>query len=94
LIGDVAIRSAPVHPVVAAAMVDDLAAVDLVDGFRGAPAVERAELGRIIASLGAVVAAGRIAEIEINPLRITARGLVALDAVVVPRRTSEMGVLR
>jgi acetyltransferase len=94
LIGDVAIRSAPVHPVVAAAMVDDLAAVDLVDGFRGARAVDRAELGRIIASLGAVVAAGRIAEIEINPLRITARGLVALDAVVVPRRTSEMGVLR
>ena len=94
LIGDVAIRSAPVDPAAAAAMIDDLAAVDLLDGFRGAPAVDRPELGRVIASLGGLVASGRVAEIEINPLRITARGLVALDAVVVPRITKEMGVLQ
>jgi acyl-CoA synthetase (NDP forming) len=94
LLGDVAIRSAPVSPEVAAAMVDDLAAVALLDGFRGAPAVDRADLGRVIASLGALVASGRVAEIEINPLRITARGLVALDAVVVPRMTNAIGVLQ
>jgi acyl-CoA synthetase (NDP forming) len=92
VMGDVAIRSAPLSERAASAMIDDLVAVDLVDGYRGAPAVDRSELGRILMSLGQVVADGRIAEIEINPLRVTADGLIALDAVVVAATSSTTGV--
>jgi acyl-CoA synthetase (NDP forming) len=89
IIADVSIRSAPVPVPVASGMIDDLAAVDLLDGYRGAAAVDREELGRIISSLGTIVAAGRIAELEINPLRVTTGGLVALDAVVLPCTTNK-----
>ncbi|WP_249353634.1 acetate--CoA ligase family protein [Microbacterium sp. 2FI] len=92
VMGDVAIRSAPLSERAASTMIDDLVAVDLVDGYRGAPAVDRSELGRILMSLGQVVADGRIAEIEINPLRVTADGLIALDAVVVAATSSTTGV--
>jgi acetyltransferase len=88
--GDVAIRSAPVGARVASEMIDDLVVAELLNGYRGAPPVDREELGRIIVALGGMVASGRIAEIEINPLRVTAGGLVALDAVVIPR-TNERG---
>jgi len=94
VIGDVAIRSAPIDARSAGEMIDDLSVVDLLNGYRGAPPVDRTQLGTIIAALGAIVADGRVAEIEINPLRITAQGLVALDAVVLPDAADERGALR
>jgi acetyltransferase len=94
VLGDVAIRSAPLGAEAAAAMVDDLAARRLLDGYRGGPVVDVAELGRIVALLGDLVASGAVAEIEINPLRATERALVALDAVVIPRHDEGMGSAR
>jgi acyl-CoA synthetase (NDP forming) len=94
VLGDVAIRCAPLDVGAATAMVDDLAARRLLDGYRGEPAVDTAELGRIIALLGGLVASGAVAEIEINPLRGTRDGIVALDAVVIPRHHEEMGSAR
>jgi acyl-CoA synthetase (NDP forming) len=91
VLADVAIRSAPLSAAAAADMADDLAGVALLDGHRGAPVVDRAELGRVIAALGAIVASGAVEEIEINPLRATARGLVALDAVVLPAKDDQIG---
>ena len=91
--GDVAIRSAPIGARIASEMIDDLVVADLLNGYRGAPPVDRGEIGRIIAALGAIVASGRIAEIEINPLRVTTGGLIALDAVVAAR-TGESGASR
>jgi len=82
VLGDVAIRTAPLSVAEAAGMVDDLAGRRLLEGFRGGPAVDLEALGRTVALLGAVVAAGSVAEIEINPLRVTVDGLLALDAVV------------
>jgi hypothetical protein len=91
VLGDVSIRSAPVQPGDVAGMIDDLATAELFDGHRGAPAVDRDALGHIVASLSRLVAGGAVAEIEINPLRVTAHGLVALDAVVLPTRHEEIG---
>jgi acetate---CoA ligase (ADP-forming) len=63
---------------------DQLTAKALLSGFRGAPALDRDELARILDGLADVVAHHPdITEIEINPLRLTANGLVALDAVVI-----------
>ncbi|MFE7834585.1 acetate--CoA ligase family protein [Streptomyces sp. NPDC057474] len=89
-LADVAIRLAPLSVAEAAAMPDDLAARALLDGWRGGPVLDRAEFGRVVAALAAALAASpQTAEIEINPLRLTAEGLIALDAVIVPTPTEE-----
>jgi acetyltransferase len=82
-LADVSLRRAPVTVAEAATMPDDLLAAPLLDGWRGGPAVDRAELGRLLQALGgALVDHPALQEIEINPLRATASGLLALDAVV------------
>ncbi|UUU20327.1 acetate--CoA ligase family protein [Streptomyces sp. DSM 40750] len=83
-LADVAIRLAPLSEAEAAAMPDDLAARALLDGWRGGPVLDRTEFGRVVSALAAALAASpETAEIEINPLRLTADGLIALDAVIV-----------
>ncbi|MGW0838626.1 acetate--CoA ligase family protein [Streptomyces sp. NPDC002787] len=89
-LADVAIRLAPLSTAEAAAMPDDLAARALLDGWRGGPVLDRAEFGRVAAGLAAALAASPgTAEIEINPLRLTADGLIALDAVIVHHTSEE-----
>ncbi|MDX3640428.1 acetate--CoA ligase family protein, partial [Streptomyces sp. MB09-02B] len=89
-LADVAIRLAPLSATEAATMPDELAARALLDGWRGGPVLDRAEFGRVVAALAAALAASpETAEIEINPLRLTADGLIALDAVIVPTEESD-----
>ncbi|MEU6251576.1 acetate--CoA ligase family protein [Streptomyces sp. NPDC047043] len=84
-LADVAIRLAPLTAAEAASMPDDLAARALLDGWRGGPVLDRDEFGQVVSALAAALAASPdTAEIEINPLRLTAVGLIALDAVIVP----------
>lgn len=84
-LADVAIRLAPLSVAEAASMPDDLAARALLDGWRRGPVLDRAQFGRVVSSLAAaLVASPDTAEIEINPLRLTADGLIALDAVILP----------
>jgi acetyltransferase len=79
----VAIAPAPLHPHEATALADELAGRALLDGFRGGPVADRAALGRALAALGdLLVAHPQIQDVEINPLRVTADGLLALDAVL------------
>ncbi|MFI0446350.1 acetate--CoA ligase family protein [Actinomadura sp. 6N118] len=83
-LADVAIRLAPVTAANAAAMPGELAARALLNGWRGGPVLDRREFGELVSALsGALAASPGISEIEINPLRLTPDGLVALDAVVV-----------
>ncbi len=86
---DVALRIAPLSPDEAAGMVSDLAARELLRGHRGGPTVDERALGALVSALGDLVAAGAVAEIEINPLRVTESGIVALDAVVIPAVETE-----
>ncbi|WP_458112049.1 acetate--CoA ligase family protein [Arthrobacter sp. R1-13] len=84
VLADVAIRTVPLNERTAAAMADELQARELLNGFRNGPVLDRSELAGIVVRLGnALLANDAIAEIEINPLRLTADGLVALDAVVI-----------
>jgi acetate---CoA ligase (ADP-forming) len=84
-LADVTIRLAPLSPAEAALMPAELAGRALLDGWRGGPVLDPAEFGRTATALGDLLAANPgIGEIEVNPLRLTAGGLVALDAVVVP----------
>ena len=83
-LADVAVRITPVRPHQAAGMVGELAGRALLDGWRGGPALDRAALGRIVAGLGELLLAHPyLQDVEINPLRVTAGGLVALDAVII-----------
>lgn len=86
-LADVAIRVAPVGVADAAAMTGELAGHALLDGWRGGPVLDRDELAAVVTALGdALIATPEWEEIEINPLRLTDGGLVALDAVVVGKQ--------
>jgi acetyltransferase len=86
-LGDVTARLAPLSLVEAASMLADLDAAFRFRGFRSGPAVDEEALARAVAGIAAfLVARPEIAELEVNPLRVTATGLVALDALVVPAR--------
>jgi len=89
-LADVAIRLAPVSRGQAAGMADELAGRTLLHGWRGGPAVDNDQLGTVITALGALLVANPgIDEIEINPLRLTPDGLVALDAVLISREADD-----
>jgi acetyltransferase len=82
-LADVAVRVAPVPPGAVAGMVGELAGRALLDGWRGGPVLDRAALGRFVAALGDLLLAHpHLQDVEVNPLRVTAGGLVALDAVI------------
>jgi acyl-CoA synthetase (NDP forming) len=90
-LADVAIRLAPTRPDEAAAMVDELTGRALLDGWRGGPVLDLLAFGEIVAGLGELlVASPELAEIEVNPLRLTADGLLALDAVILAREVDDV----
>lgn len=82
--GDVAILSVPATQRQLVAMTDDLIGRALIDGHRGSVAANPEHVADVARMLGAILCANdHVAELEINPLRVTANGLVALDAVIV-----------
>lgn len=86
-LGDVALRAAPLSVGQARAMTDELLGRDLLYGWRGGPELDLAELARSASMLGRLLAAhDQLDEVEINPLRLTHDGLIALDAVITTRR--------
>lgn len=79
-----------VNPAEAAAMPDDLAGRALPEAWRGGPVLDAKELGAVVSALGHLLVANPgLDEIEINPLRLTRDGLVALDAVIIPREADD-----
>lgn len=83
-LADVAVRLAPLSRRQADGMLDELAGRAVVEGFRGAAAVDRAALvDAIVAVAGLLVANPALDEVEVNPLRVLPDGTVAaLDGVV------------
>jgi acyl-CoA synthetase (NDP forming) len=82
-LGDVAVALAPLTPAQAAALLDEIAGRALLDGFRGGPVADRDAIGEVLTALGDLLIANPMLETaEINPLRVTGQGLLALDAVV------------
>ncbi|MBN1381149.1 MAG: acetate--CoA ligase family protein [Deltaproteobacteria bacterium] len=84
ILNDVVFAVAPLKHHDALNLIGRLRSRKLLDGFRGAPPVNREEMARILMAVGNLgVACPRIAEIDINPLMITDRGAVAVDATIV-----------
>lgn len=82
-VADVAFRLAPLDPIDADELIDDLANQALLGPVRGEPAVNRVLLGRILLGLAAVAEADeRIRSIDLNPLIVAGGVPVAVDALV------------
>jgi acetyltransferase len=87
---DVAIAAVPTAPGRLSALLGQLRGRALVEGFRGSVPVDPGEVGQVAELLGNVLLVHpEVDEIEINPLRATPTGLVALDAVLVTRPDAE-----
>ncbi len=83
LFKDVAIQLAPVDEETAGLMLRRLMSFPLLDGWRGAPKADIAAAERAISAISHLAAAeDKIATIEVNPLRVSAHGALALDAVI------------
>jgi len=87
LFADVIYRPAPVSAIEAHAMLAELKAAPLLNGFRGTAKADIAALAQLIAQVSGLAAACRdqISEIEINPVLVHAEGegVTIVDALVV-----------
>ena len=83
LVGDIAVRLAPLTDTDATAMVRSLRAFPLLTGYRGASAADVAGLEQILLRLGAMADAHpEIAELDCNPVLVDEHGATVLDARV------------
>ena len=84
---DAAVRLAPVSDETAREMIAETRAAALLGGWRGRPAGDVSAAAGAVARLSELVAdfQEEISEVEINPLAVLERGVVALDCVIVPR---------
>ena len=87
LFRDVIYRPAPVSATEACAMLIELKAAPLLNGFRGAAKADIPALSQLISQVSALAAAyrDRISEIEINPVLVhpEGQGVTVVDALVV-----------
>lgn len=83
-LNDTALRLAPIDEGEATEMLDELRGRALLDGWRGAPAIDRQSLARAIVAIGRIMMDhADIAAIDVNPLRAYPHGVLALDALMV-----------
>jgi acetyl coenzyme A synthetase (ADP forming)-like protein len=83
LLKDVAVRLTPLTDRDAAEMVRSLATFPLLDGYRGAAKTDIAALEELLLRVGALVEAHpQVAELDLNPVRALADGVVVVDARV------------
>jgi len=84
---DVAFRLAPFGIAEAHRMIRELRGAKILDGVRGAGPSDVDALARLLSDMSVFAAdqAGRIESVDLNPVRVLAkgRGLVALDALIV-----------
>ena len=82
----VSLRLAPLTRWEALQMIAELPGQKLLDDFRGRGAIDRGALADLLVKLGHLAHAPGVAEIDLNPVRVYAKGVMALDARVRRRR--------
>ena len=85
---DITFRVAPFGVEEAHRMIDEIRGRAILDGVRGAPAVDIETLAKAISTLSIFAAANAdtIETIDINPFLVLPEGAVALDALIIPRK--------
>ena len=93
VLGDVSFRLCPIDRADAATMLDELKGAALLDGGRGAAPVSREAIVDAMIAIGGedglIVREGTIAEIDVNPMIVSADAAVAVDARVILREVHE-----
>lgn len=80
LLGDVGLRVLPLDADDPEELLDGLAIRPLLDGYRGAPAVDLASLEGLIARVGALASTHpELAELDLNPVLASPDGAIAVD---------------
>jgi acetate---CoA ligase (ADP-forming) len=87
LLGDTAVRLAPVHEATARAMLASLKGHALLTGFRGRPGVDIDGLVDTICRLSELAHDLRdiVDQIDVNPVIVSSNGAIAADALIVCR---------
>ena len=81
LLKDVAVRITPIAHSEAGRMIRSLKTFPLLDGYRGAPRCDVASLEDVLMRVSALVEANsEVAEMDLNPLIVSPKGTVAVDA--------------
>jgi acyl-CoA synthetase (NDP forming) len=81
---DVSFRVAPITEADAEEMIDEIKTKALLEAFRGSPPVDRSILVKSLVGIGKLgFENDEIAEIDINPLIISGKKPVAVDALVI-----------
>jgi acyl-CoA synthetase (NDP forming) len=85
LLEDVTFRFAPFDAETAREMISEAKGAALLNGYRGRPALDVAALADTLARMSLLIAdhADRIDEIDVNPLFVREKGVVAADALFV-----------
>ncbi|WP_309130918.1 acetate--CoA ligase family protein [Brevibacterium sp.] len=90
LYGDTWLELAPVSQAEALDMLSRLKCFSLLTGWRGRPAADVEELADVVVAVSRLIAAGNdIDEIEINPVRVSPEGAMAVDALVITSDRAE-----
>ncbi len=87
ILGDVVFRKIPVTVAEAGRMLDELKSRAVLDGARGAPAADRAALTEFISAVSrfGLAAGARLAELDLNPVRVGPAGAIAVDWLMICR---------
>ena len=87
---DITFRVAPFGVEEAHRMIDEIRGRAILDGVRGAPAVDIEALAKAISTLSIFAAANAdtIETIDINPFLVLPKGAVALDALIIPGKAN------
>ncbi|MBV9120028.1 MAG: acetate--CoA ligase family protein [Chloroflexi bacterium] len=81
---DVSLRIAPVSTEDALEMIAETHAAELLKGFRGLPVHDPREIAEIIVAVGhLMLSQPQVQELDINPLLLTEKGPIAVDAMAV-----------
>ena len=84
LFDDAVFAVAPLNRREALDLIGRIRGQKMLDGFRGAPPVDREEIASLLVALGEIgLAFPRIREIDINPLICVAEGSMAVDATII-----------
>lgn len=86
ILGDRQLGMVPIDASIATTMINKLAVKPVLDGLRGRNAVDVDSVVNALVSLSDLAAdlGDLIAELDVNPLSVTADGCMALDALVIP----------
>ena len=98
VLGDVSFRLCPIDRTEAAAMLDELKGAALLDGARGSAAVSRNAIVDALLKIGGedglMLREDAIAEIDVNPMIVSASGAAAVDARVILRPAGNAAAAR